>query len=325
MIAIDWGTSSLRGYLLDAGGKVLEQRRGSDGILACQGRFAEVLSALIDGWAGPVLLSGMIGSRNGWVEQAYLPCPADTAALAQAMRSYDDLLPGRTLWFVPGVSTGEQRGVLDASASKRHSVPDANTDEQHGMPDIGTGERHSVPDVMRGEETQLVGLIAALGDGEHVACLPGTHSKWAQIANGQLTGFATVMTGELYAVLRQHSILGKLMQDDHTELDGDAFLQGIDRSADPGGLSHHLFGARTLGLFDRLTATALPSYLSGLLIGHELREHRGGHAIVHLVGSPALAQRYALALQHLGVESRMHPEDLAAAGLFALARQRGLA
>ncbi|MCC4611693.1 2-dehydro-3-deoxygalactonokinase [Xanthomonas campestris pv. esculenti] len=291
MIAVDWGTSSLRAYLLDATGAVLEQRRGSDGILACQGRFAEVLTRLIADWNGPLLLSGMIGSRNGWVEQPYLPCPADTAALAQAMRSEDDLLPGRTLWFVPGVSTGEHDGV---------------------------------PDVMRGEETQLVGLIAALGGGEHVACLPGTHSKWARIANGQLTDFATVMTGELYAVLRQHSILGKLMDDDHAELDAAAFLQGVDRSADPGGLSHHLFGTRTLGLFERLSSAALPSYLSGLLIGHELREHRGDHAIVHLVGSPALAQRYALALRHLGVESQLHPEDLAAAGLFALARQRGL-
>ncbi|CAD0337660.1 2-dehydro-3-deoxygalactonokinase [Xanthomonas hortorum] len=302
MIAIDWGTSSLRGYLLDADGTVLEQRRGSDGILACQGRFAEVLSTLIAGWDGPVLLSGMIGSRNGWVEQPYLPCPVDTDALAQAMRSYDDLLPGRTLWFVPGVSTGER----------------------HGAPDVGTGDRRSVPDVMRGEETQLVGLIAALGDGEHIACLPGTHSKWAQIANGQLTGFATVMTGELYAVLRQHSILGKLMQDDHNELDSDAFLQGVDRSGEPGGLSHHLFGTRTLGLFDRLTAAALPSYLSGLLIGHELREHRGNQGTVHLVGSPGLSQRYAAALAHLGVKSQLHPEDLAAAGLFALARQSGL-
>ncbi|MFO3704311.1 2-dehydro-3-deoxygalactonokinase [Xanthomonas codiaei] len=292
MIAIDWGTSSLRAYLLDASGAVLDQRRGSDGILACQGRFADVLSALIDSWEGPVLLSGMIGSRNGWVEQAYLPCPTDTATLAAAMRRYDDLLPGRTLWFVPGVSTGERTGV---------------------------------PDVMRGEETQLVGLLASLGEGDHVACLPGTHSKWATLANGQLTDFATVMTGELYAVLCQHSILGKLIPDAHAELDAPAFLLGIERSAEPGGLSHHLFGTRTLGLFDRLSPAALPSYLSGLLIGHELREHRGTHTTVHLVGSPALAQRYALALQHVGVDSQLHPEDLAAAGLFALARQRGLA
>lgn len=291
MIAVDWGTSSLRAYLLDATGTVLEQRRGSDGILACQGRFADVLSALIDGWEGPVLLSGMIGSRNGWVEQAYLPCPTDTAALAAAMRRYQDLLPGRTLWFVPGVSTGDQRGV---------------------------------PDVMRGEETQLVGLLASLGQGDHVACLPGTHSKWAMLGHGQLTDFATVMTGELYAVLCQHSILGKLIPDPHAELDASAFLLGIERSAEPGGLSHHLFGARTLGLFDRLDAQALPSYLSGLLIGHEVREYRGAHATVHLVGSPVLAQRYALALTHLGVQTQHHPEDLAAAGLFALAQQRAL-
>lgn len=292
MIAIDWGSSSVRGYLLHANGKVLEQRRRSDGILSCQGRFAEVLASLVNGWDGPLLLSGMIGSRNGWVEQPYLPCPTDTAALAQAMRSYEELLPGRTLWFVPGVSTSEYGGV---------------------------------PDVMRGEETQLVGLIAALDEGAHVACLPGTHSKWARIDNDQLTSFATVMTGELYAVLRQHSILGKLMDDEHAGLDTEAFLLGVDRSSDSGGLSHHLFGTRTLRLFERLPSAALPSYLSGLLIGHELHEHRGDHATVHLVGSPALAQRYALALQHLGVQSQLHPEDLAAAGLYTLARQRGLA
>ncbi|KAB7772429.1 2-dehydro-3-deoxygalactonokinase [Xanthomonas maliensis] len=292
MIAIDWGTSSLRGYLLDAGGRVREQRRGSGGILASQGRFAEVLATLIDGWDGPLLLAGMIGSRNGWVEQPYLPCPVDSAGLAQAMQCYDDLLPGRTLWFVPGICTDPQA---------------------------------QVPDVMRGEETQLVGLLDELGAGVHTVCLPGTHSKWARLHDGRLDDFATVMTGELYAVLRQHSLLGKLMADDDGQLDAAAFLRGVARSAAPGGLGHHLFGARTLGLFEQLRAEALPSYLSGLLIGDELRSHAMTGGRVHLVGGPALTQRYALALEQLGVPAQLHAEELTASGLYALARQRGLA
>ena len=293
MIAVDWGTSSLRAYLLDENGRVLETRRDARGILGCDGRYAEVLVELVGDWPGEIFLSGMIGSRNGWIELPYLSAPADAAAFAAAMHRHEIAQwPGRGLWFVPGLA-------------------------------CGTGE-DAVPDVMRGEETQLIGLAALLGGGRHLACLPGTHSKWAWLDDGRLGGFATVMTGELYAVLRQHSLLGRLMRDDDG-FDDAAFLQGVDYSGTPGGLSHQLFGARTLGLFGKLADTAAPAWLSGLLLGHEIRHRQGLPAQVHLVGSVALAARYGAALAHLGIQAHAHGEDLAAAGLHRLAELRHLA
>jgi len=292
MIAVDWGTSSLRAYRLDAAGRVLEQRRDARGVLACEGRFAEVLAELAGQWPGDIVLCGMIGSRNGWIELPYLPCPADAAALAGALLAHHDArLPGRTLWFVPGLDCGSGAGV---------------------------------PDVMRGEETQLVGLAGVLGSGRHLACLPGTHSKWAWLEDGRIVDFATVMTGELYAVLRTHSLLGRLMTDDGHAFDAAAFERGIDRSGEAGGLTHQLFGTRTLALFDRLPGEALGSYLSGLLIGHEIRHRAPAPTQVHLVGSAALTSRYAHALAHLGIAAETHGEDLAAAGLHALASARGV-
>ncbi len=168
---------------------------------------------------------------------------------------HDQLLPGRALWFVPGLDCHAEAGV---------------------------------PDVMRGEETQLVGLAGVLAGGRHLVCLPGTHSKWAWLEDGRIVDFATVMTGELYAVLRTHSLLGRLMSDDGHAFDAGAFALGIDRSGEPGGLAHQLFGTRTLALFDRLPGEAAGSYLPGLLIGDEIRHRLPAPTQVHLVGSAAL-------------------------------------
>ncbi|UYB50641.1 2-dehydro-3-deoxygalactonokinase [Xanthomonas sp. AM6] len=292
MIAVDWGTSSLRGYRLAADGRVLEQRRSDQGIGACQGRFAATLAALVEGWPGDVVLCGMIGSRNGWRELPYVPCPADADALAAAMQPLQDpALPGRTLWFVPGVA-------CDAEA---------------------------VPDVMRGEETQLIGLLDVLAQdpGRHSVCLPGTHSKWVALEHGRIATLATTMTGELYALLRRHSLLARLMDADDAQFDAAGFDAGLQRSAAPGGLLHHLFGVRSLGLFERLSAAAAPSYLSGLLIGHELRAHLPLAPHVHLIGGSGLLDRYAHALRALGSQARTHPEDLAARGLYRLAQRHG--
>ncbi|ROP79798.1 2-keto-3-deoxygalactonate kinase [Stenotrophomonas rhizophila] len=290
MIAVDWGSSSLRGYWLDAHGAILDERASARGILHCDGDFAGVLAELVQGWpGGTVLLSGMIGSRNGWVEQAYLPCPASLADLAAALQPHSvEQLPDHALWFVPGVAV--------------QSAGDT-------------------PDVMRGEETQLFGLDSSAGPAQ--VCLPGTHSKWATLHQGAITGFATAMTGELFALLRQHSLLGRLM--DHGDsVDATAFAQGVQRSGDAGGLLHHLFGVRALGLFERLSPLAAPSYLSGVLLGHEIRALADASAKVHLVGSAALTARYGHALQLLGITPVNAPENLAARGLYRLARQRGL-
>ncbi|WP_454828597.1 2-dehydro-3-deoxygalactonokinase [Pseudoxanthomonas wuyuanensis] len=298
MIAVDWGTSSLRVYRLDAGGAVISQRRADLGITACQGQFAATLLTQIEGWDDPcIVLSGMIGSRHGWVEVPYVDCPADPAALAAAMAClHPPELPGRTLWFVPGVA---DRG-------------DSQT-----------------PDVMRGEETQICALMDALNHGCHMICLPGTHSKWVTVSQGRIDNISTAMTGEVYAVMRQHSLLGALMNPEETRFDAFAFDAGLRRSGMPGGLLHHLFGVRTAGLFQQLSANELPSYLSGLLIGHEIRASElflrvPRPAQVHLIGSDRLLSAYAHALVALGIGVQRHSEQLAAAGIHRIAQLRGL-
>jgi 2-dehydro-3-deoxygalactonokinase len=177
---------------------------------------------------------------------------------------------------------------------------------------------------MRGEETQIAGLLDRLGGGgPHTLCLPGTHSKWATVEHDRISGFRTAMTGELFAVLMRHSLLGALMQPDAGD-DAAAFARGLDAARAAGGLLHHLFGVRTLGLFDELTPAQAPSYLSGLLIGHELDALAPGSGHVHLVGSAALTQRYERALHARGLAATVHPGELSARGLHRLARERHL-
>lgn len=295
MIAVDWGTSSLRLYRLDGAGLVLERRRSDRGVLACESRFADVLAREIAGWDDDVILMcGMAGSRGGWHEMPYLDCPAGNLELAQGMqRIHPDGFGGRELWLVPGLR-------------------DTTSD--------------TVPDVMRGEETQLAALLDALPGGTHLACLPGTHSKWVTVRDGRVLRLATAMTGELFAVLRQHSILGRLMPADDGRFDAYAFDAGLKRSATPGGLLHQLFGVRTMGLFQQLAEVALPSYLSGLLIGHELREAlaRFPAREVLLIGAPDLARRYETALRAFGVGARSADENAAMKGLSGIARRAGL-
>ncbi|MBM3538738.1 MAG: 2-dehydro-3-deoxygalactonokinase [Alphaproteobacteria bacterium] len=286
MIAVDWGTSSLRAHRLGPDGKVLEKREAPLGILQIQGGdFAAALESQAGDWeaAGEttILMSGMIGSRQGWSEASYVECPAGAADLAR--RLHPVAWRGKTLRIVPG--------LVDRSGG--------------------------VPDVMRGEETQLVGALPALGPGRHTICLPGTHSKWVRVEDGRIAGFRTHMTGEVFAVLKQHSILGRLMSEGPD--DDAAFGAGVDRAREAGGLLHHLFGARTRGLFDELPAASLSSYLSGLLIGHELAAEDARAATVHVLGAPHLARRYLQALERLGRSAAALDPDAAAAGLFRIA------
>ncbi|TWT19165.1 2-dehydro-3-deoxygalactonokinase [Luteimonas marina] len=296
MIAVDWGSTNLRLYRLDAGGRLRERRRSDRGTLASAGHFASVLAAETVGWDDEhILLCGMVGARGGWHEMPYLDCPAGVHDLARHLqRFHPPGFDGRELWIVPGL---------------RDTASD------------------TVPDVMRGEETQLAALLDALPAGVHQACLPGTHSKWATIRDGRIERIHTAMTGELYAVLRRHSILGALMPEDDSRFDAYAFEAGLRRSAEPGGLPHHLFGVRTTGLSGQFADSALPSYLSGLLIGHELQAALPSAdgprpAQVHLVGSERLLAAYAHALTALDIGVQRHSEDLAARGLQALWRHR---
>ena len=183
----------------------------------------------------------------------------------------------------------------------------------------GLSDEHAgVPDVMRGEEVQIFGAIALTGVRSGLFVLPGTHNKWARVKDGRVTGFRTFMTGEFYALLSQHSILARTI-DAAALFDEAAFLSGVAQADNGEGLLHNAFGARTLSLFERMSAGELASYLSGLLIGEELRTQsvRANGEVV-LIGSPALTQRYALALRSLGTATRTLGSEATWAGLHAL-------
>ena len=290
LIAIDWGTSSLRGAQLGAEGQVLATREFARGILSVPpGQFAAVLDELFGDWmqapGALCLISGMAGSRQGWQEAPYCPCPVGFAELGQHLLW---LQPGR-IALVPGLSCLGQDAL-------------------------------QTPDVMRGEEVQIFGALRLAGRDTATLVLPGTHSKWAQVENARVTRFSTFMTGELYALLSQHSILGKTL-DLNGAFNEAAFLQGVDQSQTTGSVLHQLFAVRTLGLFERLPAAALPSYLSGLLIGEELRTQNrpATQGPLILIGSDSLTMRYTLAMRHMGIDCQSHGAEATWAGLFALA------
>jgi 2-dehydro-3-deoxygalactonokinase len=201
------------------------------------------------------------------------------------------------------------------------------------VPGLRCATEAGVPDVMRGEETQVLGALLLEPALAERACIvmPGTHSKWACVLDGMLRGFATHMSGELFALLRQHSVLGRLMPADlaaDAPPDEPAFAAGVRAARDQGeqGLAHQLFAVRSLGLLGRLAPAALPDYLSGLLIGHELRaglawRERAGLALapLRLIGEPALGQRYAQALELFGLQQGLRClPNTAAAGLWQL-------
>jgi 2-dehydro-3-deoxygalactonokinase len=286
LIGVDWGTSNLRAWAFDGQGRILAQAGNDAGIsTVASGEFADVLRALVGTWSDgttPVILGGMVGSRQGWREAPYLPCPAQLANLAdQALRLETGIGPG---WIVPGLSYEAPDGLLD---------------------------------VMRGEEVQLAG--AGVTDG--AVLLPGTHSKWAQMKAGAVCAFRTFMTGELFALLTRHSLLGRLMAPGAD--DPAAFDLGVDRALASPAISASLFSVRTEGLFERIAPSSLPDYLSGLLIGAEVAAMTGGAPDpVTIVATGKLASRYARALQRAGApHPRIVPGDEASSlGLLRIAR-----
>ncbi len=291
VIAVDWGTSSFRAYRLDAAGEILERRESAGGILRVRGGdFAAALLAEVEDWLKQapdalVIMSGMIGSRQGWREIPYVDCPAALADIAGGLERVD--WGEGEAWIVPG--------LLDES-------------------------RPAQPDVMRGEETQVLGALAQMPAGGGLVCLPGTHSKWVRVEKAAIQGFATYMTGEVYDLLQGHSILGRLMTKGAVNADR-WFLEGVTL-AQEGGLLNRLFTARSRVLAGDLPEDEVRSYLSGLLIGDELASTVGeDEAEVFLLGAPALTALYEAALGKLGKTVVTLQADAVAAGLFALAQQ----
>ena len=289
MIAIDWGTSNFRAFRLDGGGEIIERRVFPSGILRVEdGRFAETLRVQVGDWmaAGEkrILLCGMVGSRQGWAEAKYLSCPVGIADLAGSVVELP--FPGAEVLLVPGVIGKDPDGV---------------------------------PEVMRGEETEAMGMSNSNG-GPALVCLPGTHSKWIHLSDRTIVSFITCMTGEVFGALRKCTILARIMTSDAT-VDDAAFVRGIARSADSGGLLHHLFSVRTLALMDQLKEETSASYLSGLLIGHEVRAAMPAGAHVHLIGATELCSLYARAIEVCGGSFTLEDQDAAARGLAAIARR----
>ena len=295
LIALDWGTSSFRAWLLGDGGDILEEIPSGPGIMAiAAGEFGTAFASLISPWLArwpelPVIASGMITSRNGWVETPYLPLPLDAKGLANSLTRH--VLPdGTAIHFTGG----------------------AVKNPDHGM-----------PDVMRGEEVEIFGHLAGNDRADGMFILPGTHNKWVRVTNGVMSDFQTCMTGEIFALLCKDSILGRLATDGPA--DPGAFRRGVETGLAEGSLMSRLFSARSLALMGRLEGDDIKDYLSGLLIGDELSaQFPLPEAPVTIIGRGDLAGRYADAIAQIGGKAEVAPPGMARAGLWKIAKLAGM-
>lgn len=261
VIAIDWGTTNRRVYRIE-GNRVVSSTRDDLGITAIPaGGFPTLVAQLRAEHGGlPVLMAGMVGSNRGWHDAGYVPAPATLPRLAEGL-----VRPGDGIAIVPGVA---------------RNGPDRQ-------------------DVMRGEEVQFLGATAAgLAPADALLCQPGTHAKWAVMRGGALTDFTTAMTGEMFALLKAHALIGSEMTGEVA--DDDAFREGVAASAD-GDLLSALFGVRAASVLGRRAPGAAAGYVSGLLIGSDCRARLPhGGAIVHLLADGLLARLYSTAITLVG-------------------------
>lgn len=264
----DWGTSNVRAYLCDQG-KVLNQSSAATNLhdakrIGFENVMLEILQQFDVPKTAPIRLSGMVSSKNGWLE-------------------------------VPYVSTLASSSSISHNACRVGTFPDLK---------IYGGVSHRLPngrhDVMRGEETQIFGLLQ-LHPHAQTICLPGTHSKWVTIADQCIESFSTWMTGDFFHCLSEHTILQA--QIDSTDFDESAFLNGVAAAESSRSLLNEAFYLRTDYLFGRLTSEESHSFLSGLLIGHEIAATAAGHEEVYLCGADSLLPLYSLALKAKGIQT----------------------
>ncbi|GAB2790986.1 2-dehydro-3-deoxygalactonokinase [Halomonas shantousis] len=292
LIAIDWGTSNFRAFLVDTqSGECLDSRRSDAGLRSLStAEFPHYCEAQVGDWRAngevPVYLAGMVGSKRGWSEAPQLDLPVTAADLAAHIVPAPGLA---NAWIVPGVKVVTPEHV----------------------------------DVMRGEEIQAFGALTLADVSEADCCLPGTHSKWARLEKSRLVDFTTVMTGELYHAVRFHTLPGEPARPD-APFDEAAFCQGLARAGCPGGMLHALFEARSRHLYAGLAAEQVGSFLSGVVIGEEvraMREARPALTSVILVGAESLRVPYTLALEAAGLAVTYFDSDAATlAGLQTVAR-----
>lgn len=281
-VAVDWGTTNRRAWSIDAAGTASAPMADGEGILNVTD-FPAAVAELRDRAGGrPLLMAGMIGSNRGWREVAYVAAPAGLADIAAAMS-----------WVEPGV------GI----------VPGVS---------FVAGDR---ADIMRGEEVALLGACAAESvDCDGLVCHPGTHTKWVEMEEGRIARFRTVMTGDVFAALAGKSILSDLLA--HPAPVDDAFLAGVDHALANPDLTAELFAARARVILGTAEAAHAASYVSGLLIGSDVKIGLGRLRadVVPVLGSPALTGRFAVALIRAGREAVEYDGDAAfLAGMNAIA------
>lgn len=281
LIGVDWGTSNLRVMRIGADGAARDSRSDPRGAGQLQPQeFSGVLRDVAGDWLDdghPIVVCGMAGARGRWRETEYVACSAGLDDLAGAFVRPE---PALDVAIVPGVAVVDERGLVD---------------------------------VMRGEETQAMGMFDAGQDGLIVA--PGTHSKWVSVTNGRIADFRTFVTGELFAAVRQATVIGAGLGEG--DQDDAAFLEGVRRSLSDTAITAALFSLRARRLSGRLQDDAAADYLSGLLIGAELAAQAtvARDARLRIVGAPGLAARYRLAMEAAGFTNMVVADGQAATAL----------
>ena len=300
LIAVDWGTSRCRAMLLDRDGGLIAEAESLDGIgpLGGQGH-EEAFARLTDGWPRvPALMAGMVGSRQGWREAAYVPVPATSADLAAGLRRFEGS-DHRSLAIVPGL-------VLRSAARDG--------------------------DVIRGEETQLVGLMEEEPDFSGIAILPGTHSKWAAVGDGTIRDFQSFLTGEMFELLARKSFLRHSVSEHADDLAGSAHFALAVRRTVLEGLPFlgAIFSVRVRQLLDGVSGDDNLAYLSGLVIGGEIAAAREAGLVeagqpIRIIGSRSLARAYQAAFAITGQNAEARDGSaLVRRGLVRIARANGL-
>jgi 2-dehydro-3-deoxygalactonokinase len=299
LIAVDWGTSRLRAWLVDAAGRSLATASSDQGIGSLSGGHEQVFEKLVASWPKlPAIMAGMVGSRQGWHEAAYLPCPATAADIGGQLKRFT-ATSGRAIAIVPGLA-----------------VPSESRDG----------------DVIRGEETQLIGLVGREPGFTGAVVLPGTHSKWARLADGAIADFQTFMTGELFELLSEKSFLRHSVAAGSADLSElPDFSLAVRRTVTEGlPFLGALFSVRARQLLAGVSRENNLAYLSGLIIGGELAAARAmgalrGGAAIRIVAAPALVRAYSKALAIAGLAAQERDgSELALAGLMQLARAANL-
>ena len=292
MLVADWGTTSLRIYVLDEKGGIVTKRTSDKGILVAktlgfEKTFELEADALFDDQQ--ILLGGMIGSRNGWVETEYVDCPATLEGIANRLctvtwRSQSGI--SRTAKITPGVRFLGENGMSD---------------------------------IMRGEELQILGLMQQITDKHATIVLPGTHSKWVSVTNNTISTFRTYMTGEVFELLANQSILKSETKIE--PFDNNVFLDGVKLGSTENSLTNLIFQARTQLINGKLQPSSCNSFLSGILIGNEISHEVRNQRLIHLISNAELSKLYSMALQYFNIESVTHDEDIFTKSAFYLLDQ----